>query len=353
MSNRIYGLDNWRALLLLAGPLVHACFHVGARFKDSWRLMENVAQISHAFRMETFFALAGFLAAHAAIRTPGRLFKRLLQLGLPMMVVWALVMYPLYSFIDPTVRFEAQHLWFLATLMIVETIFQIFPMNACRTLFDNRPFVTFALWVALVGLVRVSVPWLVVHYTSSSHGNWFLNALSLVPFYGMFFLIGFVAAGSLRLTRMLQDRRLLITALCLLSVHILFFNVYIYEIHASHGFLKAILLLSAAMVAALLCPAILGLALTTTNRSAILHRLSKSAYSVYLLHFPIIGFLAYVIRNLEINAFYELFLLFLAGFGVSQLFHELVIEKSPLASLLFNGRIGNLFASVRRTAPAR
>ncbi|WP_204320247.1 hypothetical protein, partial [Proteus vulgaris] len=57
-SERIVGLDNWRALLMLAGVFLHA-----TTVQDiDLPLFVLIAKTSSNFRMGTFFAIAGLLS---------------------------------------------------------------------------------------------------------------------------------------------------------------------------------------------------------------------------------------------------------------------------------------------------
>ena len=78
-----YGLDQLRALLMLIGVLTHAASIISPfyqwnyhseRYQDA--LIHNIVHITHFFRVEAFFLIAGFFSAMVLERKGKRYFLK-------------------------------------------------------------------------------------------------------------------------------------------------------------------------------------------------------------------------------------------------------------------------------------
>lgn len=112
---RIEGLDLWRALLPLLGVVLHVdgLFLLEGGFGETLGLA-NI--LIHAFRMEAFFMIAGFLASDR-LRRPSYLADRTRTLLVPLAAMWLLI--ALWRPSDATGLFVGltSHLWFLLCLL--------------------------------------------------------------------------------------------------------------------------------------------------------------------------------------------------------------------------------------------
>lgn len=124
--NRIYGLDTYRAILLLAGPLIHSPPAVAAELHLGIDLYGGMIRASGLFRMPVFFFIAGFLAAHAQGKQIGWIQRRLTQLCVPLLSTWLLLVLPLQYFRIGVFKeggYNPVHLWFLMDLALFSWIF--------------------------------------------------------------------------------------------------------------------------------------------------------------------------------------------------------------------------------------
>ena len=75
-----------------------------------------------------------------------------------------------------------------------------------------------------------------------------------------------------------------------------------------------------------------------TRGSPALSRLTDGVYSFYIFHFLVIYSIANLVHPLTNNVYLTFLIVVLAGFPVLFLIHEKLIARSPLLTLLFNGK---------------
>ena len=99
---RIHFLDHMRALALIAGILIHACFPYAYIIQDKWLLTDPTSSMSitygflflHLFRMPLFYLIAGFFANYLYQKrgAMGFLKHRLKRIGLPFLIFLPLIL---------------------------------------------------------------------------------------------------------------------------------------------------------------------------------------------------------------------------------------------------------------------
>ncbi len=99
---RVHYLDQVRALALMAGILMHACYTYGYLVQDIWYLTDQTSSMAitagflffHLFRMPVFYLIAGFFANYIYQKrgVKGFLKHRLKRIGLPFIIFLPLVL---------------------------------------------------------------------------------------------------------------------------------------------------------------------------------------------------------------------------------------------------------------------
>jgi glucan biosynthesis protein C len=124
IGGRIEGLDAWRGMLMLGGPILH-----GAMLHAPHLLFQIIDLASASFRMGAFFAISGLLAGLNLRRRPPRawLARHAKRVGIPALFGVA-VLSPITSLVlraelpaaaaSRIVLFDWYHLWFLYALLV-------------------------------------------------------------------------------------------------------------------------------------------------------------------------------------------------------------------------------------------
>ncbi|WP_174297230.1 acyltransferase family protein [Sphingomonas bacterium] len=346
-SDRVLGLDAVRALLLIGGPLVHSIIPGHTTI-----VLDTIQHGSLGFRMATFFAIAGFLAASRQSRERW-LKDRMRQLLLPLYslgFIMILLSYGLKA-IEPqldTGFIFPGHLWFLISLAIVSPIFFLLDYSLLNSkladLADFRPW-TFLVCIMVVSIViNLGEAFLIKETADHGYRVSILVYVSLLvtPQFVVYYALGFFIARSPSCRDLaIRSATIAIGVVVLLTDVALFavFHDALVDHHASGIKVAMNALNSCSQVWMSL--SLLGIALRIKSMPRLLLPLSRSAYSIYLFHFPVILVISTMITacttlTFDPYAFYAM--LFATSIVVSFAIHEYVIARSAVLSLLFNGK---------------
>jgi peptidoglycan/LPS O-acetylase OafA/YrhL len=99
---RIHYLDQVRALAMIIGVLVHACYPYSYGVQENWVLRDKTSSLAitlgfffvHIFRMTVFFFIAGFFGNYLVQKrgVKGFIKNRLARIGLPFIIFWPLAL---------------------------------------------------------------------------------------------------------------------------------------------------------------------------------------------------------------------------------------------------------------------
>jgi hypothetical protein len=340
MTKRVYGLDNWRAILLILGPVVHSAYAVSTRY-GGVRWLETVGRASHLFRMETFFAIAGFLAAHSQMKSENWLKRRFVQLGLPLASTWVLVLLPIGLWLVRDVGAGPQHLWFLITLLAVSLPFYSLDKAGRLSFLEHR---SFSLWLWGAAVLICSLMARVAEHELKSYDNASLNIsvaiVSFWPYYGVFYILGMAIFRNSNLKTYVLSINVWPWALGLSALNLaIFFRYQAWSVEGRHTTFMASIFMFDSLCGMLLCISIMASALKTDQRHIVMHRLTHSAYTVYLFHFPIVLLISWWWSDLNLGKAAEFALMSLLSFIVPVTLHETCIKRFKWAALLFNGKL--------------
>ncbi len=353
-GERIAGLDNWRALLMLAGIFLHA-----TTVQEIDRpVFVLIAKTSSNFRMGTFFAVAGLLSLLAIAKRGADpwLARRSFQIGIPMLF-GLFVLAPLMSACMSWHAFGTMvpalpelgwwHFWFLVDLLAYAPItFWLFRADQAHAIFTridrwvarDRPSVT--LIILAVGVAAAMGVLLVARLAGMAGGLaepvW---AAHQILGYAPLYAFGVILAGSPALFRHMTARTgpaftvlAMVFALCLASRLLPGGGKGLFDGPAS--------LLN--VVTSCLCPPavtvlILRSAIAMRGTPPLFRRISDAAFTIYMVHFPIILALDLLLDPLRLNPYVSYLLLVGLSGWLSYLVHRLVVTRFPFAAMLLNG----------------
>ncbi len=359
-------LDALRATLMLLGVVLHTAniYREGGGWlvadpQQSW-VFGAVSDAIHAFRMPAFFVLSGFFCA-MTLRRHGRralLRKRLFRLLVPLAVVGSVVNAPqlVLTGTDPAVVLSAGfwlsggwvlHLWFLTNLALYFIAAAALGAiaDALRLEIAWRPpagpagfavvyLVFVGTFLAAVGLARL-------HPAFYAQPTMFPSPFNIV-WYGLFFALG----------------------------HVLFAAPGAYRAFLAWGWLglAAGLAAEAAPAGAALPPPVAAIldnvafasltlgyvhaALVVFERlfrrgGALWRRLADSAYTVYLLHHPVVVAVGAALTGFSWGAGPKAAVVLLCGTALPLAVHFGLVRRVALLSLLLNGRLDRLGTPAR------
>lgn len=221
-SKRFHSFDAFRAVLAMAGVLLHAyyfylIFNVGSgSFNQAFLGMQSkgsyfftlLAFWIHSFRMPAFFALSGFFSVYLLekIGKNGALRNRCQRIAIPFLVLWLVPLLYIaaklvwihanpvefYHYLNLQVFTYVGTFWFLYFLIIFDAILFLIFVPIFKSKFSLISFVDGRLFSAVsLGLILSSILCLIFL------GKWFVpTSASLLPnsgvliYYGLFFAFG-------------------------------------------------------------------------------------------------------------------------------------------------------------------
>jgi len=351
-SNHILGLDLWRSLLLLGGPVTHTALMI-ANVHPEYNTIWSVIQWSiHIFRMQAFFFISGILGAFSYTRNrESWIIIRVIQLLMPLLSFWAVVMMPItilynnmsghhISLLSP------QHLWFLLTLIIITVSVRYVDMMSCTILYiiDNQTIYKTVIYFSIVAILVAFSAFMLSEYTNSKLVNYIiLNTIK----YGIYYFLGFFIAKSVdafEKIRSMEIRNYAILA-CIVSSFLYYMFYTNKEPNYSSGPFISVLEGLSGLTATLVCFAILSAAIGIKEIPSTINMLKKCSFSIYLFHYPIIQiiFLSNIKSNLSVvPLFISVTVIALA---LSVVIHE-ILSRYRIYKILFNGNIDRVFKNI-------
>lgn len=281
-TRRLPGLDLFRGLLLIGGPLVHSTFIAPPAVAHA------VIEGSGLFRMAAFFAISGFLGG--TTYRPGWLRLRLVQVGVP--ALFGILILNRYQAYVGGKLLVVEIYWFLLALLAYMPIGALIGRH-CRAL------------TSLPALILVAVGAHGLGDLLFGAGTYAAEAVADLPFY----LFGWgVAVDGTRHLRVAP-------ALCLAVLGIV--------CHVPAG------------VTACLTWAILAIALRLRAAPVWAIPLAAAAYTIYMVHPLFIRLALHFIKAPGVVSFLAVASFALVG---SYLVHALIVTRFAPARFLLNGR---------------
>ncbi len=398
LNTRIEYLDAVRAFALLLGIVFHASLsfmpmYIGWAVMDvsTGSIVPVFLLISHSFRMELFFLIAGFFSHMTFHRKGFRSFvgTRLTRIALPFVVGW-LVLRPLIvsswlmggesmrgevdilgslktgllSLGDlPKDLLTGTHLWFLYYLLLITAI-----VLTLRLLMDLMP----GLSLKMGTLADRSMAWL-----AGSRMSWWLMSLptalclwfmsgwgmdtpdkSLVPHWPVLMVYtGFFALGWLlhrKKERLEQLAELstgrVVLSLCAIVVTVILSSYQASPGHAHIGLIRSGFVYSYSLMMWSLVFLSVGLFKRFFDKPRKSVRLiAEFSYWLYLIHLPIVVYLQVAVAELAIHWSFKLIAVSVLTVGISFLLYDLFVRSTVIGQTL-NGRKRERVLFCQRTA---
>jgi peptidoglycan/LPS O-acetylase OafA/YrhL len=384
-SARLDYLDGTRAFALMLGVVFHASMSFSPYFMG-WAvqdistspLVADFIQISHSFRMETFFLLAGFFSRGLYHRRGAGEFvrSRALRLGVPFVAGWFLLR-PLivsawimgaaslrgdYAFWAslrdgfaslktlPAGVFTGSHLWFLYYLLMVTTL--TLGLRGMVASVDRRLGVTRKIDIAIAWMANS--PWaLGVLVVPTAGALWFMRFWgmdtpdqSLQPnfpvlaIYGGFFVLGWLFA---RQPETIARFGRLSAVNAVLALGAGWAVVRLSGIQADPGhpqYLAAHVgfVIGYAMLMWTLVALTLGLFRKFLDHPRpIVRYIADSSYWIYLLHLPVVAWLQVAVAEWDAPWWLKLAGISLATVAIALVTYDLFVRSTFIGAIL-NGR---------------
>lgn len=343
---RIFGMDIWRGALLCMGVFIHV-----AQLIDM-AAFRMLAEASHVFRMEAFFAVSGFFAALTVGKSSSTawLRRRAVMLGVPLTVGLTLIV-PGTKLIQAALETHEQlcshyacphpegdpflHVWFLIALLLYTPMAVV--LNGAPKLVDwfashatKHPGMFILLFWLVEAVGSTGLGWIGAPYAGD-----YTSLLRKIAYYLPFYLLGFCVLRS-------ADFRSLFLKL----------PIWLYVVGA------ALFVLDLAVVGItgegrasfwthVATRPFIGLAATSMIfRSALALKackpwqaaLSNASYTIYLLHIPLLQALLWFMAPVNPSPYLAFPVISFTTIVLLFYFHRYVVEKVGLVSFLLNGK---------------
>ncbi len=341
-------------MLMLMGIVFHAtCWH------ESHPLFQGIVLASSTFRMGCFFLISGLLSGYALQRRSpvAWLRQRMVQIGIPAMVGYATIT-PLIglllaaasptSFIPRPIPFDWYHLWFLFALILYAPLTVAVHRldrgtaliarvdTLCRRLPGAQVLLLLSLGTLSL-MAMVAVTWMLDQWTSPAYRLPLLQ-LRLIAGYAPVYILGVVLARSVAWRDTLVSR--VTPPIVILTLIAAAYLVQFAILSApARQWTNLLLVIGAAFGPPAAGALILRSALAIRRVSPALRRLADAAFTMYLLHYPII--VAVKIALVTITR--DPRIVFLSAMPVAAILsyaaHRHIVLRSAWLALLLNGRI--------------
>lgn len=346
-TGRIEGLTLWRALLMIGGVLLHAT--MGQEWYPPFAAI-NIA--SGAFRMGTFFVIAGMLGGLSLARRPSPsawMRSRLFQLGTPTAFAVLVIMPATWAVVSPSdgiPHFQAFHMWFMFALMAYTVVaWAVHGADRRWSFFERWDNATDSALLQqgtmLFALGAMSFL-LMIRTMSALEGGDGFRQMPLATGYLPTFLLGFALSRMPAFRRRMTDGIAAPIAILAVAVviHLLWRSRWMPAVGAETGQWLETVRLTA--YAAWCAPAAAMLILRSAERirhvPVPLRRMSDASLTIYVLHYPVIALFKSATAGHGLAPCTDWAASVAIGTALPYLVHVLAVERYPLAALLLNGR---------------
>ena len=389
-NDRLNYLDAARAFALILGIIFHASLSFMPMF-IGWAVMDistssfvtDFVLISHSFRMELFFLIAGFFS-HMSFHQkglPAFLQSRFKQIAIPFIVGWFLLR-PLlvsgwiigaeskqgeanvlqaiitgFSALAslPNDLFVGTHLWFLYYLLLLTLMLLSFRYLICANkpirqylmkVFDN---VVAWLCNGQFTILILAAPtgvclWYMNHWGVDTPDRSLVPNISVLIVYGGFFLFGWLLHRQPALLEKLSDlsRVKFIVCTCAIATTLWLSPHEMLPGHSLYLIFKAAFALSYAIMMWSIISLVLGACKHLFNQSnKVIRYLANTSYWMYLIHLPIVVWLQSAFAELPTNWLVKLIVISTITIGFSLALYEAVVRRTFIGALLNGKRVTN------------
>jgi peptidoglycan/LPS O-acetylase OafA/YrhL len=379
LNDRLYYMDNLRALAMFAGiifhaalaysPLMHEIYFTAS--EDNSVLIDIGAYFLHLFRMPVFFLISGFFAMMLIKKrgVGGFIKNRLIRilapfvLFLPITVILSFIIFgwafnnienpsPIMEYILSAENEQTPqdistfHLWFLYNLFLfclaIALLYKLrFFDSKIYSKLATTKFIVFVLPFCLVpALNSQAIP--------NPAADKIYPELWSFGFYGLFFFVGCLIFKNKNLFDELEHYKnwLLLgglsaylyyylqlpTEITILeevskSSQLISFSWHHFSVAISEAFTAAYITLYSLLIGKkFLC-----------RQNRILRFISDSSYWIYILHIPILFYIQFLLMDIGLNMWLEFFISVVSTFLIGAFTYVVFVKRTPLGTLL-NGK---------------
>lgn len=384
-AGRIDHLDATRAFALLLGIVFHASLSfmpvfIGWAVQDvsTSPVVGAFVTVSHGFRMETFFLLAGFFTHLTLSRRslPELIRNRAVRILVPLVVGW-FILRPLivsgwvmgaaslrgdYDFgigltegfrslnSLPNGLFTGTHLWFLYYLALITTI--VLLLRAAVTGITLRRLIPHAdraaAWLAIstFGLPAIAAPtavllWFMRNWSVDTPDHTLVPQIPVLALYGGCFLLGWMFSRQDALIehfgRLTADRWL-VAVLGTAGSLVLLGTLGLDPAHPRHAMGKVgFVVCYALMMWSLVSLTLGGFRWLCRRPRPWIRYLADSSYWLYLIHLPIVVWLQVAVAEAEVHWSLKLAFITIVTTAICLLTYDLFVRSTFIGQIL-NGR---------------
>lgn len=385
-NGRLDYLDAVRAFALILGIIFHASISFMPIF-IGWAVMDISTSeavplfmlISHSFRMELFFLIAGFFS-HMKFHSEGFksfLKSRLVRIALPFVIGWFVLRPMLVSawimgtesmqgdvnILDallagfatlgdlPKSLFVGTHLWFLYYLLLISvsvllvSILLSLHKPIQRKLTQLADATIFWLCHSRLTISMLAIPtagclWFMNHWGVDTPDKTLTPHISVSLLYGGFFLFGWMVHRQASLMESFARLTWEKFALCLLAI-IVTTQLSRFEMnfgHQQYKLIKASFVLSYAIMMWSLVTLTIGLFKRLLNRpSRTVRYIADASYWLYLIHLPIVVWLQIAFAEFDIHWSIKLVAISSITILIAILIYDVFIRSTFIGAIL-NGK---------------
>ena len=359
---RIHFIDSLRGILMIMGILLHGAniYHLdGSWFiSDSSQniVFNTISDCIHVFRLPAFFIISGYLSLFLYKKYGWKryLSRRLIQLCIPLLVTGLIINslqgFLIYKSSAVTVTGFSDyftsgawisHLWFLVFLVFYVTLFGLLmPVK-------EKLFVSTTEWLA--GPIRKN-KWLVyllfpMVFIFIKVAGFLFPAIFHAHFGGLWVIDIFIYMAYFTFGVLLFRHQNMITALVskyntVAAVFVFLGMISINKLDLDDPLLKVSRLYLDHLLALVLTFFIWQVFNKFLDREIkILQFLSKSCYTIYLLHHIIVIGIGILLLNIALPAVVKFLIVVTVTFVLTIAIHTFIIERYAIFKLLFNGKI--------------
>lgn len=385
-NNRLDYLDAARAFALILGIIFHASLSFMPMF-IGWAVMDIstssvvslFVMISHSFRMELFFLIAGFFS-HMSFHSQGMqafVRSRVLRIAVPFIMGWFLLRPLLVSgwviggesmrgevnilsgleagFTTlkklPTDLFVGTHLWFLYYLLLISAavIFLHVLVNLHKPTRQKIMLVSDALmdWIAhsSLAIFALAIPtaaclWFMSHWSVDTPDKTLVPHIPVLLVYGAFFLFGWLLHRQTGLIEYFSRLTWSKVFLCIVGIVAtsLIYDLAVKPSHPYFSLLKMCFVFNHAIMMWSLVALAIGLFKRFFNRTNnAIRYLADSSYWLYLIHLPIVIFLQIAFAELPWHWSIKLISISLLTIVISIVIYDALIRPTFIGAVL-NGK---------------
>lgn len=400
-GNRYYGLDAVRAFALMVGIIFHGVESFVSFIPPLiWAVKDNQTPVvidvfffvSHVFRMQAFFLVAGFFArmVYMKIGIASFIVHRIKRIAIPLLLFWPLVYasivllwtwglnlqrmptgnsVQLLSVVQTSIQtlisgqwlsggFPWAHLWFLYVLLWIYALF-LATHALCKNWFDvkgrwrTRVSNAFATVISMPGgsflLALPAIPFMLMMKNgfgvdTPDHG--------LVPYfpslgiYFYYFLLGWILHRHAHLVEMFTKYRVLNTVLGVVFIAIvtLMFLSIIYHpdfgpaLGSSYVWLARLYNILYAFASMTAMSGFIGMMLYYFSKANNTIRfLADASYWMYLIHLPVVVFFQILVAHLTIHWLFKALFILMPSFTILLLSYQFLVRSTWIGKLL-NGK---------------